>query len=221
MLRIITTSQRGGEMEDDYSDFRLDPDLLNAIKALLRQGMNYASVSKVVSVDSRTVKRIDLRVKELMGEEVDKVKEKKEIKHVSITEHQKVVDRLNNLQEKHNAQVKLYNTLVDFLNKNLVPRVDYLQGRDKSLSNWISTNATDIDHLKSAVNVIKQLRKSEIAEFMAGVKARQNERYRAKEEADKRVVEDMVEERRQREQGSTDAFFKKLEELKNMDKKRC
>lgn len=203
-------------IEGDFSDFRLDPDLLDAIKILLRQGMNYAAIGKSVDVDPRTVKRIDLRTKELRGEKVDKVKDKKEIKYVSIVEHQKIVNRLNGLSEKHNSLVKLYNTLVDFLNKNLVPRVDYLQARDKSLSNWISTNATDIDHLKFDLNIIKQLRKTEIAEFMAGVKARQNERYRAEEEVNKRAVEDMEKEERRRKQVPVDEFFEKIKEMEKV-----
>jgi len=203
-------------MEGDFSDFRLDPDLLDVIKILLEQGMSYAAIGKSVDVDHRTVKRIDLRTKELRGEEVDKAREKEEKKYVSIVEHQKIVNRLNSLGEKHNSLVKLYNTLVDFLNKNLVPRVDYLQDRDKSLSNWISTNATNIDHLKSDINVIKQLRKTEIAEFMAGVEARQNERYRAEEEARKRTVEKMEEEEQKQKQVTADKFFEKIKEMEKV-----
>ena len=91
---------------------------------------------------------------------------------------------------------------------------------NRSLSGRIGTNTINIEHLQYDVNLIKEIKKVEIAEFMAKVEKRRNERDRAEEESNKRIVENMAEERRQRERGSTDASFKKLEELKNMDKKR-
>ena len=64
---------------------------------------------------------------------------------------------------------------------------------------------TDIAHVD--VNVIKEIKRVEIAEFMEKSKKRRDARDRAEVEANKRVVEVMAEEKRKRERGSSDAFF--------------
>jgi len=201
-------------MEGDFSDFRLDPDLLDVIKILLEQGMSYAAIGKSVDVDPRTVKRIDLRMKEIRGEEVDKAREKEEIKYVPVVKYQRLLKRVQELEGwRNNEYVKEYNNLRNYVAETVVPHIDYLRDSDRSQSERIVTNTMDIEHLQYDVNLIKEIRKLEIAKFMEKSRKRRAERDRAEEESSKRIVETMEEEERKRKQVPVDTFFKKLEEI--------
>jgi len=85
----------------------------------------------------------------------------------------------------------------------------------------ITKNARDIEDLQKDVSILNEVWYSRAREIKKRSEAHQTERDRVDAEANKRAAEIFREEERKRKQVPVDTFFQKLEELKNMDKKRC
>ena len=205
----------------------MDPKRRQAIMALLKIfNGNRSKVAEILHISRNTVADVCKQMNE-KNEGKPSGKDEEKTKRVSDEEYRSILKKVGllsyrvvNLEGKYDKQIRLHNVLAKFIDNSVTPRLNIIGDEFKNIAENITKNTRNIGYLQRDVNIFKEIKKVEFREIMAKSEARQRDRDIAHEEAGQRAVETMREERRKKEQGSFDAAFQKLEELKDMDKRK-